>query len=88
VVGDGTQQEGQAAPAASDKHGAPIAPGDHVEIPYGGDLHVGSVEKVAHELGSAVVHVKVLARVPAALARKVERGARGAAETIRRRSTH
>ena len=70
-----------------DKHGQPLTVGDTVEVPYGGDLHVGVIKHLAEEAGVLVAHVETVAVVPVSLARKVAKE-KGAAVSTRRRSAH
>jgi hypothetical protein len=58
---------------AHDRHGQPVAIGDHVEGVHFGEHHAFEVEELSEEHGLPYVHGRIAIRVPAGSVGKVER---------------
>jgi hypothetical protein len=58
-------------PDSLDSQGAPIKAGDTVQLVYGGDYHIATIDHVIQELGSVLVVAKVTAKVPTTWVHKV-----------------
>jgi hypothetical protein len=55
----------------TDKFGHPLAAGDAIRFPYGGDMHTATITELETQLGVAVVHAGVITTVPAGLVEKL-----------------